>query len=47
MCQSRESPASRPVGDLSSPLFWSIDKGVFGVGLVNSLVGLGGHWTFS
>ena len=47
MCQSTESPASRPVGDLSSPLFWSIDNGVFGVGLVNSLVGLGGHWTFS
>ena len=46
-CQSRGSPASQPVDDLSSPLFWSIDKGVFGAGLVNSLVGLGGHWTFS
>ena len=34
-------------GIFSSPLFWSTDGGISGVGLVNSLVGLGGHWMFS
>lgn len=49
MCQSRESPSSQPVGNFSSPLtiLEYIHEGVFGVGLVDILVRLGSHWTFS
>ena len=49
MCWSRESPSSQPVGSFSSPLaiLEYIDSGVFGAGLVNSLVRLGSLWTFS
>lgn len=49
MCQSRESPSNQPVGNFSSPLtiLEYIHGGIFGMGLVNSLVRLGSHWTFS
>ena len=48
MCQRREGPYSQPVEGFSDPLtILEYRWGLCGAGLVNSLVGLGGHWMFS
>ena len=48
MCQRREGPYSQPVEGFSDPLtILEYCWGLCGTGLVNSLVGLGGHWMFS